>query len=55
MEVKGELFAPDALPTGKEDPVLMRKEVRWASEPVWMLWKNLYLSLPRIGFRFLNR
>jgi hypothetical protein len=51
MEVNGQLHAPAALSPGKELPVPTGYEVRWAPEPVWMLWRreNL-LPLPRIEF-----
>jgi hypothetical protein len=40
MEVSGQLHVQAALPPEKKPPVPTREEARWASEPVWTLWRR---------------
>jgi len=35
MELSGQRHAPGALPPGKDPPVSIVQESRWAPEPVW--------------------
>jgi hypothetical protein len=40
MELGGQLNAPAALPPGQAAPGIHFKEVGWASEMVWALWRK---------------
>jgi hypothetical protein len=60
MEVSGQLYAPAALPPGREPPVPIVWKAGWGSELVWTLWgENNLFPLPRIelqavAFRYTN-
>jgi hypothetical protein len=47
MEVSGQILAPALLPPEKHPPVPIKWEARWATGPVWALWRG-ELPLPRI-------
>ena len=48
MELSGRLQAPAAFPLGK-NPVPVKEEAGWISEPVWIGKENNFFPLP--GFK----
>jgi hypothetical protein len=55
MKVTGQLDDPAALLQGKQAPVRIEKQARWAPEAVWKFWrrKNL-LTLPTMQPRIVR-
>jgi hypothetical protein len=48
--VNGQIYAPAALPPGKEPVVLIEKESKWAAGLVWKLWEYRKLSSAFLQF-----